>query len=314
MSWIEVRATVPEGGDLSPFIEIFRTHGIENTQEDGPNLIGCIVAVEGSDSRVEDLRNELLGAGAASVEANPFEEQNWDEVWRQFFKPRRVGERFVVRPTWEEFAAEPDDLVIVLDPGQAFGTGDHPTTRLSLELLEQANVRGKRVADVGCGSGILAIGACLLGAEVVDAVDIDPTSVEVTRENAARNNVSFRAVVGEGVAALYSELTDPEAMARAINDWEQDEHPLAVAPPQPSSSGTVILGGYDVVISNIISRILIQIAPEVAQAVEPGGEWIVSGVIHQNWPGVLEAAEANGFSLKEKRDEGDWVGASFTKS
>jgi ribosomal protein L11 methylase PrmA len=113
--------------------------------------------------------------------------------------PRRVGRRFVIVPTWESFASEPGDLVITLDPGQAFGTGDHPTTRMCLALIEDVPIAGASVLDVGCGSGILSVGACLLGAGSVLAVDIEPLAVEVARENAALNGVEFEARVSDGV-------------------------------------------------------------------------------------------------------------------
>jgi ribosomal protein L11 methyltransferase len=322
VSWIEVRARFPHGEELSPYIEIFRDHGIENTLEEDEDLIGCIVDVEGSSARVDELSDALRSAGALEVRQKPFEEQNWDEVWKQFFKPRRVGERFVVRPTWEEFESQPGDLLIVLDPGEAFGTGDHPTTRMCLELLEHANVKGSRVADVGCGSGILSIGACLLGAATVDAVDVDPASVEISKENAELNHVRFRVIVGEGVRSLFEEETDAAARVAGQKEWDQDEHPLAV----PASSLSVDpslkpLGPhgaaekplYDLIVSNIISIVLIRIASDVASAVRQGGHWIVSGIIHANWPDVLAEAERVGFVLEEKREEGDWVAARFRR-
>lgn len=275
MSWIEVRATLPEGDDTSPFVEIFRGFGIENTQESGAELIGCMVDVEGSTEQLGRLLQALRGAGISEVATAPLVEQNWDEVWRQFFKPRRIGERFVVRPSWEEFASSAEDLVIVLDPGEAFGTGDHPTTRLCLELLERAEIKGSRVLDLGCGSGILAIGAVLLGATEVTAIDIDPTSVAVAEANATLNQVALRSAVGEGV---------PKG------------------------------GRYQVVVSNIISAVLMQIAPDVAAALDAGGRWLVSGILVANWPLVLSAATRAGFGLGEYREEGDWVAALFERA
>jgi ribosomal protein L11 methyltransferase len=173
MSWIEVKAEFENGLDLSPFVDIFLEYGIENTLEEGSTLTGCLVSVEGSAERIGELAEALKEAGAVKVETRDLVEDNWEIAWRQFFKPRRIGKRFLVRPTWEEFESDPNDLVIVLDPGQAFGTGDHPTTRLCLELMEQPEVAGKRVIDIGCGSGILSIGACLLGASEVLAMVAD---------------------------------------------------------------------------------------------------------------------------------------------
>jgi len=274
MSWIEVKAGFEPGQDLSPYIDIFGEHGIENTLEEGAFLTGCLVDVEGSWQRITHLVEDLREAGAVVVETRDLAEDNWEISWRQFFKPRRIGHRFVVRPTWEEYASEPDDLVIVLDPGQAFGTGDHPTTRLCLELLETVSLNGKTVVDIGCGSGILSVASCLLGANKVTGIDIDPIAVEVAKENMAMNHVTFEAISGEG-------LIDP------VTKW-------------------------DVIISNIISATLIRIARDVRKAIVDDGRWIVSGIIVDNWPDVFTAAKKEGFKLLEKKEEDGWVAATFT--
>ncbi len=274
MSWIEVKAKFEEGLDLSPYVDIFCEYGIENTLEEGSTLVGCLVNVDGSTDRIAELERSLTLAGALSVETRDLVEENWEIAWRQFFKPRRIGNRFVVRPTWQEFEANSEDLLIVLDPGQAFGTGDHPTTRLCLELLETVPIKGNRIIDIGCGSGILSIGACLLGASKVLAIDIDPIAVEVSKENRAMNQVDFEAVVGEGVL-VYDEK-------------------------------------WNVAVSNIISATLIRLAKDVRRLLTDDGYWIISGVIVDNWPDVFAAAAREGFKLLEKKEEDGWVAASFT--
>jgi ribosomal protein L11 methyltransferase len=252
---------------------VFDRHGCENTlQEDfPPALSSAVVGVKGSGGVIRALTADLLTAGVSSVETRSLVEENWEENWKRFFHPRAVGNRFMIRPTWEE-APPSDRFEIVLDPGQAFGTGDHPTTRMCLELLERNEVHGHSVADVGCGSGILSVGACMLGASRVYAVDIEPLSVEVAKENAALNHVFFEAIAGRGIAALVHR-----------------------AP-------------FDLVVSNIISAALIQLAPEVAAVCQ---RWIVSGIIEQNWVDVLTAAEAAGFRLVERLEEDGWVAATF---
>ena len=273
MSWIEVKSRYEAGQDLSPFVDIYDQYGIENTLEEDAQLTGCLVDVEGSTDRIEELTLALKEAGALVVETRDLAEDNWEIAWRQFFKPRRIGNRFVVRPTWEEFDSAGEDLVIVLDPGQAFGTGDHPTTRLCLELMEQIEISGKNVLDIGCGSGILSVGACLLGANTVVAIDIDPIAVEVAKENRDLNGVKFDAIAGEGLNGLK--------------------------------------GDWDVAISNIISATLVRIARDVRDVLLDGGRWVVSGIIVDNWPDVKMAAERAGFELLEKREEDGWVAASF---
>ncbi len=274
MSWIEVKSKFESGADLSPFVDIYGEFGIENTLEEEGMLTGCLVDVEGSASRILELKEALESAGAIEVAVRDLVEENWEIAWRQFFKPRRVGNRFVVRPTWEEFASSADDLSIVLDPGQAFGTGDHPTTRLCLELMENVAISGKTVLDIGCGSGILSIGACLLGAKTVLAIDIDPIAVEVAKENRELNGVTFEAIAGEGLSGLK--------------------------------------GDWDVAISNIISATLVRIARDVRDVLNDDSRWIVSGIIVDNWPDVKLAAEKAGFTLLERREEDGWVAATFS--
>jgi ribosomal protein L11 methyltransferase len=278
MSWIQVRATFPEAADLSPYIEVFRHYGIENTLEEAYTLVGCLPRVAGSGVRASELEAALGQAGAQDVAISELQDESWETNWMQFFKPRRVGKRIVVRPTWEQFDRKPDDIEIVLDPGQAFGTGDHPTTRLCMELMQDAPLSSLVVADVGCGSGILSIAACKLGARSVVAIDIEPVAVEVARLNAALNEVTFDAVVGEGIDGL----------------------PMDAAP-------------FDLVVSNIISAIIIRLACDVAAVLKDGGLWIVSGIIVQNWPDVLEAAERSGFMLDQRREEDGWVAARLHK-
>lgn len=278
--WIMVRAELREApADWAPLIEVFREHGIEGTvQEDSPpSLAGYLAESQTDESQLNALCDDLVEAGAESIWREAIDEVDWAEAWKQFFKPMRLGRRLVIRPEWETFEAEADDIVIVLDPGQAFGTGDHPTTRMCLELLDALDLHGLDVADIGCGSGILAVAACRLGARSVVGVDIDGVAVEASAENAARNGVSFDVLAGKGFEPLPSEAT------------------------------------YDLVVSNIISAALIVLAPEASRRVRPGGRWVVSGVIRNNWPDVAAAAERAGFQVDDVREEGDWVAASLIR-
>jgi len=274
--WIEVKALLPEiPEDWSRYAEIFSTYGIEGTvQTDDPPTIGGYVYEDDSQVvRIVALCEALTAAGASAVETERVKEEEWSESWKQFFVPRRVGRHFIIRPTWEECEALPDDLVIVLDPGQAFGTGDHPTTRLCLELLEKLPVAGKHVADIGCGSGILSIAAAMLGAASVVGVDVELPSIIASKENADRNGVEAEFLVGEGFRSL------PEG------------------------------AHYDLVLSNIISATLIHISHDASERVKPGGHWMISGIIDSNWPDVLASAERFGFALVERKQEDEWNAA-----
>ncbi|MBS1709661.1 MAG: 50S ribosomal protein L11 methyltransferase [Armatimonadetes bacterium] len=277
-AWTEVKAYLPgEPDDWSMWAEVFARHGVNGTvQTDTPPTISGYLA-PGCESGLVPLKEELFSFGAMTVENRLVPEEDWAESWKQFFKPRRIGKHLVVRPSWEEFDSTPEDVVIVLDPGQAFGTGDHPTTRGCLEILEEVGATGLEIADIGCGSGVLSVAAMLLGAKSAVAVDVDPPSVEATQENAARNGVQVDARLGLGFDPLPPDAT------------------------------------YDLVLSNIISAALIALAPEASRRVRPGGRWVVSGVIEANWPSVQEAAARHGFTLEKTFQENDWLAASFLR-
>lgn len=276
MNWILIKASqAPAPADWSPIIEVFRDFGIENTLEEKGAIVGCYVDVDGVQDQIDALKKALAELGVDNVTAEPLVEVDWENEWKKFFKPRRVGAHFVVRPTWETFDAQAEDKIIILDPGQAFGTGDHPTTRNCLAYLEKYVQPGLDVLDLGCGSGILAVGAKLLQAGEVCAIDIDPISIEVAKENFERNEVEVLTAVGD-VLSLQFEA-----------EW-------------------------DIVVSNIISATLINLAPDAAYALRPGGKWIVSGIITQNWEDVKKAAAKQELSYIEHVEEDGWVAGVFS--
>jgi len=297
MKWVEFKAIFqPPPEDFSLFIDLFREFGIDNTLESDNALTGCLPEVPGADERLLDLTNELLKTKGVSVEIGPLEEVDWEVAWKQFFKPRRIGRRFVVSPSWESCDRQPGDLLIRLDPGQAFGTGDHPTTRMCLELMDTIEWVGRDVADIGCGSGILAIGAAQLGG-IVEAFDIDPIAVEVARANVELNGVPVRVEARDGLQPSPS-------------DWKsapQDETKLENIPIGTSPAD--LEPRYHVVLSNIISMTLIRLSPQVRRVLHPGGYWIVSGIIEANFEDVTKAAVNEGFSLVQELREDGWVAA-----
>lgn len=199
----------------------------------------------------------------------------WKERWKEFWKPTRIGERFVVRPSWEPFEAGPRDVVITLDPGQAFGTGTHESTRLVLMELEGRVHGGERVLDVGCGSGILAIGALLLGADSAIATDIDPIAVDVTKENAEVNGVADRI----------------EASTRPVDDVE---------------------GTYPLVLANIQNAILVPMASALMAKVASGGVLILSGLLASE-EDEIRAAFGGELAFVGKRQDDDWIALTFER-
>jgi ribosomal protein L11 methyltransferase len=202
------------------------------------------------------------------------DEADWADAWKAYFPVMRVGRRLVIRPTWRRHDREPDDVVVALDPGMAFGTGLHPTTRLCLAALEAVADRGRladaRVLDVGCGSGILAIAAVRLGARRALGVDTDPIAIEATTANARRNRLVRR------IDARLGSLPTGE-------------------PP------------FDVVVANLIAGVLVSLAPALHDELRPGGVLVASGIFIDREGDVRAAFEMAGLVVDERRVEGEWV-------
>ncbi len=201
-------------------------------------------------------------------------EQDWAEAWKAHFPVLRVGRRIVIRPTWRRHRRLPDDVVLALDPGMAFGTGLHPTTRLCLAMLERLADRGvlqgARVLDVGCGSGILAIAALRLGAASALGVDTDPIAIEASLANARRNRLIRR------TAARVGSLPSGEAPFR-------------------------------VVLANLIAGVLVPLAPLLAAEVGTEGTLLASGIFVDREAEVVNAFEAEGLRIRDRAAEGEWV-------
>jgi len=202
------------------------------------------------------------------------EGDDWRERYKAYFKATRVGSRLVVRPPWEAYSARDGDVVLTLDPGMAFGTGTHETTRLVLSALEDHVRAGVGVLDVGCGSGILAIAALLLGAGRALAIDVDPEAVRVAAENCAINGVAERCRV---------------------------EHTSGEATGEPLAHGQ----RYPLVLANIETRVLVPAASALIACVEPAGVLILSGILAPERDRVLLAYAA--LHTLEVRELGEWV-------
>jgi ribosomal protein L11 methyltransferase len=208
-------------------------------------------------------------------------EANWAEAWKAHFPVLRVGRRLVIRPTWRRHHRQPDDVVLALDPGMAFGTGLHPTTRLCLAgveaIADRGLIDGARVLDVGCGSGILAIAAAKLGASEILGVDTDPIAIEATDANAARNEV------GGGSRGRRSVV---RARVGSLPSGE---------PP------------FDVVLANLIASLLVRLADGLVEDLRPGGTLLASGIFENREADVVEAFTARGLRIAQRWAEGEWV-------
>ena len=199
------------------------------------------------------------------------EEEDWANAWKQYFKPTKVGDRLVIVPSWEAYAPAPDELILKLDPGMAFGTGGHPTTRLCMQVLETTVKPGMKIADIGTGSGILSIAAARLGALQVLATDIDPLACRIARENVVVNEL-------EGAIAVL-DLAQFDSKAQEC----------------------------DLIVANILAATIIELAPSIAPRLKPGGIFIGSGIVTEYHAAVREALAEVGLELIETRSEDIWV-------
>ncbi|RUT36444.1 50S ribosomal protein L11 methyltransferase [Paenibacillus zeisoli] len=231
--------------------------------------------------RIEELKDFGIDAGELKYEIKDVHEDDWANNWKQYFKPLRVSTRLTIKPTWEQYEPEtPEERIIELDPGMAFGTGTHPTTALCLRTLEGVIREGDEVVDVGTGSGILAIGAVKLGAKHVLAIDLDPVAVVSARENTLLNGLNEQITVHE--SDLLSVL-------------KQGTDGLGIKLP------------VRVVVANILAEIILLFIDDVYLALEPGGYYIASGIYKNKEQLVEEALIKAGFEITETAREEDWV-------
>lgn len=233
------------------------------------------------------------------LQIRQIEEEDWANAWKQYYTIQRIGARIVIVPSWLDYQPLPEDLLLRLDPGMAFGTGLHPTTQLCLIELEQRITPGMHVLDLGCGSGILSIAAARLGATQVLALDTDPIAVEATRANAALNGVADRIIVAEGSlgrGASFGHWLRPDAGSDA-------ESPVFLPVLLPGNTPPP----FDLIVANIIARVLVAVAPDFATALRPGGLLISSGIIADREPDVVAAYAAAGLEAVSRQPEGDWV-------
>ncbi len=223
--------------------------------------------------RIKWLKAQDLGfdLGSGQLSLASMHEEDWANGWKKYFKPVKVGQRIVVKPTWEEYCPREGEIVLELDPGMAFGTGTHQTTMLCIRELERLVFPSCRVLDVGCGTGILAIASLLLGANHAVAVDIDSNAVRIARQNALQNGVSSRMDV------LQGNLVDG------------------------------VQGKYDVVVANIIADAIIALAGPVKGFLKDGGVFVASGIILDRLDDVLKALEREGYGQVEHRTMDDWA-------
>ena len=226
----------------------------------------------------EEGQNTLrqIRAAYGEIQASFVEDSDWENNWREYYKPIEVGEKLVVVPEWEEIPAD-GRVPLRLDPGLIFGTGSHATTRLCLAAMEPFISADTRVLDLGCGSGILGIGALVLGAKSCLGCDIDPKAPDVVRSNGALNGIG-----PERLSACAGDILSDASLRRSFGS------------------------GYDLVLSNIVSDVIIPLSRYVRDFLAPGGIWISSGIIEGRQDEVRAAIEQAGFTVLEHRQEEEW--------
>ncbi len=228
-------------------------------------------------SRLAELDSFGLDKGKAEISLGEVHEEDWATAWKQYYKPVKVGEKIVIKPTWESYEASEEDVIIELDPGMAFGTGTHETTVMCIKLIEKYIKPDNVVFDVGCGSGILGIAAAKLDAEKVICVDIEEVSCKVSRENIQMNNVENKVEVRCG------NLLD------------------------------VVKEKADMIIANIIADVIIGFSEDVDKFLLEGGIFISSGIIKDRRDEVIEKLVKEGFSIYELLEMGEWCAIASGK-
>lgn len=272
--------TQTEGGSMPD------VSGLDEIPPDAPESLDCRVCayfpLDGeSDAKIETVQTSLMklkntdigfDPGVLMVHTETVDEQDWENEWKKYFKPTRVADFVVIKPTWEEYTPLPDDIVVEIDPGMAFGTGAHETTRMCIAMLEEYLEPGNAVLDIGCGSGILSIVAAKLGAGAVLALDVDSVAVDSAKKNVAINHKENIVLVKR---------------ANILNETPTDAR-------------------FHIVVANIVADVIIKLNESVHKYLTRPGIFIVSGIIAERLDEVLESLNSYGLRSIKVAKMGEW--------
>lgn len=281
--WLVLTVRVPSDEFLDDLTEGLIALGGSAVQEDGDLLTTYLPPPEDAEAFVRtaaERLDALVPGGSLDILWRWEDNEDWSRKWREGLQARRVGERVIVTPPWDEPRPGPDDVVVVIEPSMAFGTGEHETTRGALRLLQRTLRPGDRVLDVGAGSGILSIAAVLLGAGSAWGLEMDEAAAESGRENLRRNGVVGR-------VTLDCAKVDAELL-----------HDQRDAP-------------FDLILANVLSSVLCPLMPAFATALAPSGSLILGGIMKTEADDVVAAAHAADLALAAHDGEGDWWAGSF---
>ena len=220
-----------------------------------------------------------INFGTLNVTVDSMREEDWENNWKQYFKPIFLGDRLIIKPEWETLDNTEGKIVFNIDPGLTFGSGQHETTRLCVETLDKKVQKGDKVLDLGCGSGILSIIALMLGADKATAVDIDPNCKKTAYSNAALNNIG---------SDIYTVIDGNILTDKALRE------------------NIAAQGPFDIVVANIVADVIIPLSADVHKYMKNGGAFIASGIIEHRFEEVKQAIENNGFEIEEIKRENDW--------
>ncbi len=217
--------------------------------------------------------------GSLDLTIKNIKEEDWANNWKKYFKPFPVGDKIMIKPSWEELSAPTDKIILNIDPAHVFGTGTHETTKLCLELVETHVKSGQTLLDIGCGSGILSIAGLLLGASHAEAVDIDPNSVAISYANSDRN-----AIAREKYTVKSGNILEDETLSSGYKNRN-----------------------FDVVVANIVADVIIALTTQVVEYIKKDGIFLCSGIITQREEDVISALESANFDVLEIKRDKDWV-------
>ncbi len=258
---------------VSCYFEIADGEDIETTRLKAEEAKSKVVSI------LEDIK-PFFNIGAGTVTVSETEDKDWINNWKQFFKPFRLDENIIIKPTWEKVDdANDDDIIVEIDPGTAFGTGSHETTRLCISGIKKYLKPGMKVLDLGCGSGILSIIALKLGAGAVVGTDIDPNAITATNTNLEVNGIAEGAMT-----AFQGNLLEDEELCKKLG-----------------------YGEYDIVVANILADVIIPLSSIAKKFMKPDGVFITSGIIDFKENEVKEAFVENGLEVVEVNPMGEWL-------